>query len=197
MSLSKFDTQSYGHFVTTKTFRNKLIFRDAKCCEIVLGDIGFYRKKLGFKLLGYCVMPDYLHMIVWWDVDEKPELTISKVVQLIKSHSAKEIASYLKTGRRKPSLSPYSRAQSEGSGLPMGYVWKNKGSVHTPSEYQIWQSSFYDFNIYSEEKLLQKLNYLHWNPVRAGLCEKPEDWPWSSYRFYEFRKQGTLSVDTL
>ncbi len=44
----------------------------------------------------------------------------------------------------------------------------------------IWQPSFYDFNIYSESKLHQKVEYIHWNPVRAGLCKRPEDWPWSS-----------------
>lgn len=125
-------------------------------------------------------MPDHLHCLIFWDGDEYQELTISKIMQVVKSHSAKEMVHYIQTGRRKPSLSPYSA--SEGSQLPNMYEWKNKGKVHTRSKTQIWQRGFYDFNIYSEKKFVEKLNYIHKNPVTAGLCENPEDYPWSSYR---------------
>jgi len=121
MTLPKFSETSYAHFVTAKTFENRPIFKDKKCCEILLKDIDFYRDKLGFKLIGYVIMPNHLHLIVWWDVEELPKLTISKIIQSIKGHSAKEITSYLKSGRRKPSLSPYSQAASEGSQLPGDY----------------------------------------------------------------------------
>jgi hypothetical protein len=43
---------------------------------------------------------------------------------------------------------------------------------------------FRDFNVYSKQKHVEKLRYIHRNPVRRGLVEKPEDWEWSSYRFY-------------
>jgi len=152
-------------------------------------------------------MLDHLHLIVWWDVDENKVLTISKIIQSIKSHSAKEILNYLNTGRRKPSLSPYSQAASEGSPLPSGYKWVDKGLVHTPAIDKIWQKSFYDFNIYSEEKLREKLNYIHWNlplrgitrrvTVRAGLCKKPEDWPWSSCSFYKYGRQREIKIDII
>ena len=153
MTPPRFNESSYAHFVTTKTFENKALFRDEKYCEIVLKDIDFYRKNMGFKLFGYVIMPDHLHLIVWWDVEAQKSLTISKIIQSIKSHSAKEIANYLIKGRRKPSLSPYSKAASEGSQLPDGYKWVVKGKVHTPTKHKIWQPSFYDFNIYSEERL--------------------------------------------
>jgi hypothetical protein len=67
--------------------------------------------------------------------------------------------------------------------------------VHTPAVSRIWQKTFYDFNIYSEEKLREKLNYIHWNPVRAKLCAKPEDWLWSSYTFYEDGISGKIQID--
>ena len=89
-------------------------------------------------------------------------------------------------------LSPYSKSASEGSHLPgcliervhlpNAYEWKNIGKVHTKPKTQIWQKGFYDFNIYSEKKFNEKLNYIHNNPVTARLCESPEDYQWSSYK---------------
>jgi len=47
-----------------------------------------------------------------------------------------------------------------------------------------WQARYYDFNVWSERKRIEKLDYMHGNPVRRGLVEKPEDWAWSSFRHY-------------
>jgi len=49
---------------------------------------------------------------------------------------------------------------------------------------RFWQPRYYDFNVWSAEKRVEKLKYLHRNPVRRGLVEKPEDWKSSSYRHY-------------
>jgi len=47
--------------------------------------------------------------------------------------------------------------------------------------YKIWQQGAgYDFNVYTPHKLLEKVAYIHANPVRAGLAANPEDYPWSS-----------------
>jgi len=179
-NLPKFNDQNYVHFITTKTFENYPYFRDNKCCLILLGELDFYRKHLEFKVLGYVIMPDHLHCLIFWNVEKYPKLTISKIVQGIKSHSAKEISYYLRTGRRKPSLSPYSKGASKGSHLPNVYEWKNIGKIHTKSNIQIWQKGFYDFNIYNEKKFYEKLNYIHNNPIVIGLCEKKEGYQWSS-----------------
>jgi len=47
-----------------------------------------------------------------------------------------------------------------------------------------WQPRYYDFNVWSEKKRIEKLRYIHRNPVRRGLVKNPEDWQWSSYRHY-------------
>jgi putative transposase len=49
---------------------------------------------------------------------------------------------------------------------------------------RFWQPKSYTFHVYSEHKLIQKLEYMHLNPVRAGLVEKAEDWRWSSARWH-------------
>jgi putative transposase len=48
---------------------------------------------------------------------------------------------------------------------------------------RFWQARFYDFNVYTEGKKKEKLNYMHANPVKRGLVEHPRDWPWSSWEF--------------
>ena len=47
-----------------------------------------------------------------------------------------------------------------------------------------WQRRYYDFNVCTEAKRMEKLRYMHRNPVKRGLVEKPEEWEWSSFRHY-------------
>ena len=51
--------------------------------------------------------------------------------------------------------------------------------------------------VYSEKKRLEKLNYMHGNPVKCGLVASPEQWPWSSFRFYSLNDSSVLSMDRL
>jgi putative transposase len=65
--------------------------------------------------------------------------------------------------------------------------------VH-PAGTPFWQPRYYDFNVWSAEKRVEKLKYIHWNPVRRGLVEKPEDWQWSSYRHYASQAEGVVEI---
>ena len=64
-------------------------------------------------------------------------------------------------------------------------------------ERRFWQSRYYDFNVFTTEKRVEKLRYLHRNPVTRGLVEKPEDWPWSSYRHYATGVEGTVEIESM
>ncbi len=58
------------------------------------------------------------------------------------------------------------------------------------------QSRFaYDFNLRTHKTLLEKLDYCHKNPLTRALVDRAEDWPWSSYRFYEFGDESVLKMD--
>jgi REP-associated tyrosine transposase len=61
---------------------------------------------------------------------------------------------------------------------------------------QFWQRRYYDFNVHSEIKRVEKLQYMHRNPVRRGLVEKPEEWPWSSFVHYATGAVGTVEVES-
>ncbi len=59
-----------------------------------------------------------------------------------------------------------------------------------------WQRRYYDFNVWTDRKRVEKLRYIHRNPVRRGLVEKPEDWPWSSFRHYAFGEVGRVEIES-
>ena len=51
-------------------------------------------------------------------------------------------------------------------------------------EYQIWKREPLSIELLNKAMFIQKLEYIHYNPVRAGLCELPEDYHYSSAKFY-------------
>ena len=58
-----------------------------------------------------------------------------------------------------------------------------------------WQKRYYDFNIRSDEQFVEKLGYIHRNPVRHGLCDRPEDWEWSSFMQYATGCEGRVEIE--
>jgi len=63
------------------------------------------------------------------------------------------------------------------------------------NESHFWQRRFYDFVVWTEQKRVEKLNYMHQNPVKRGLVAKPEDWEWSSVRHYAYDEAGPVLVN--
>ena len=59
-----------------------------------------------------------------------------------------------------------------------------------------WLTRYYDFLVHNDEKRIEKLRYMHRNPVVRGLVEKPEDWPWSSFRHYAAGVEGAVEVES-
>jgi putative transposase len=59
-----------------------------------------------------------------------------------------------------------------------------------------WQPRYYDFNVFTEAKRIEKLHYIHRNPVARELVTKPEDWPWSSFLAYATHQPGHITIET-
>jgi len=59
-----------------------------------------------------------------------------------------------------------------------------------------WQAHYYDFNVSSHDKFVEKLRYIHRNPVRRGLVTKPEDWQWSSFHHYLTGTPGIVEIES-
>ena len=78
-------------------------------------------------------------------------------------------------------------------------VLKQRSSkiLKRPGEVQFWQRRYYDFNVRNSEKTVEKLRYMHRNPVKRGLVEKPEEWRWSSFRHYATGLEGTVEIESM
>ena len=63
-------------------------------------------------------------------------------------------------------------------------------------ERPFWQSRYYDFNVHTNRKHVEKLKYMHRNPVVRGLVKKPEDWEWSNFRHYLTGQIGTVEIES-
>ena len=59
-----------------------------------------------------------------------------------------------------------------------------------------WHARYYDFNVWTEPKRIEKLRYMHRNPVARGLVAKPEDWLWSSFRHYATGFFGAVEIES-
>ena len=59
-----------------------------------------------------------------------------------------------------------------------------------------WQKRYYDFNVRNRRQFMEKLRYIHRNPVRRGLCVRPEDWEWSSFLHYATGMEGRVEIES-
>lgn len=180
-NLPRFDSESYVHFVTTNTDEGRPYFEHEGFCRILLEELCFYSRKLGFTVVGYVIMPDHVHLLLWWDTDDNPTLSISKVMQAVKGATARRVIDSL-TGRSEHLLRPI--AQGRERMLSATHDGAGPKSHNRNIRHRLWQRGFYVFNIYNEETLIEKLDYVHNNPVTAGLVDSPGDYKWSSYSTY-------------
>ena len=70
----------------------------------------------------------------------------------------------------------------------------HKLSAHATNPF--WQPRYYDFNVYREAKLMEKLDYMHRNPVQRGLVARPEDWTWSSAPHYATGEECGVEIES-
>ncbi len=171
--IKHYTTQGHAHFITLVINKRMSVFLNSETARKAIQAIEFYQKNLFFKILGYVIMPDHIHLIVW----PEGKKTLEEFVRDFKKYLAQEIL------HRVTSLE------------------KTKILLERPQKrnhrFQIWQKGYYDFNIYNQETLNEKLSYMHNNPVRKRLVENPEDYPYSSCRDYMEKGEVLLKVDRI
>ena len=119
-------------------------------------------------------MPDHTHLIV-----NPIGRDISKVMRRLKSTSARKILDWLRTSDYAASLKKLALKKPQ-----------KRGHTHA-----VWQKEFSAIDLWSHKFVLQKLNYIHMNPVRAGLCKHPAEWKWSSYGAYLKHEPGSVPIE--
>ena len=69
-------------------------------------------------------------------------------------------------------------------------------TLHAKYPPHFWQARYYDFPVWTESKRIEKLRYIHRNPVKRGLVEEPEDWKWSSFVHYATGTEGIVEIES-
>lgn len=64
------------------------------------------------------------------------------------------------------------------------------------AECPFWLPRYHDFNVYTDRRFKEKLRYMHRNPVKRGLVDGPEDWPWSSFHHYLTGEEGRIEIES-
>ena len=135
-----YDSERHAHFVTFSCFKRRRLLDDNHSKEIVIEILDSQLKLQNGKCAGYVIMPDHVHAIIWFFQNGQ----LVRFMQQWKRRTSREIKYHLRTN-----LCRY---------------YKNIGD-----DDPVWQAKYYDFNIYSMEKFIEKLRYMHGNPVKKGV----------------------------
>ena len=175
MTLSRYNIyeEAQPHFLTIPLWMGFPLFTNSDIVMELLGSIRFTQKERKLILYAWVVMEHHLHLIA-----KAPDLW--KTIKEFKSYTARMIIDYLKQRR---------------SYLWLNKLHKAKLTYKQTSTYQVWQEGSYPQQILNEEMVIQKIDYIHYNPVRRVYVEEPAYWRYSSARYYE-GEEGLLEVRT-
>ncbi len=156
------------HFITCSRYRRGPVLDTAHRRDLLLTLLEEVRRRHRFVVLGYVVMPEHFHLLI----SEPQETPPSVVMQVLKQRFAHQILRRSRLAQRRGQSSPWDEVAGE-----------------------IWQRRYYDFNVWTERKRIEKLRYMHRNPVKRGLVSQPEHWAWSSFRAYAFGEPGPVRIN--
>jgi putative transposase len=161
-------------FITAIAKDRLPIFRTDTIKAITCEALDQAQQSGGFLLLAYVVMPDHVHLLT-----DSPR-PASEILRYIKGTIGHEVIEYLKREGYEESLRKLRHEE-----------WKRR------HRYSLWDHESNVFSIFSEAILMQKVNYVHLNPVRAGLVQRATDYRWSSARFWQgcVTESEPLAVD--
>src|ERR1700686_4119956 len=138
------------------------------------------RRSFRLHVYGYVVMPERVHLLL-----SEPE----------KDTSSDRTAPL----KPKPGLSGqpvFSEPQQDTLADALKSLKQGVSRRLIGDAEHFWQKRYYDFNIRNYPQFVEKLRYIHRNPVKQGLCDRPEDWQWSSFRNYATGAEGHVEIES-
>ena len=165
-NLKRYQNTGQLHFITFSCYRRRSFLRTPGKRSLFLRVLESTRQRCGWVVVGYVVMPEHVHLLV----SEPESSSLATAIQLLKQTSSRQA--------RKP-------------------CHPGQQELFAPQETRcpFWQKRYYDFNLRIAKKRIEKLKYMHRNPVKRGLCAAPEEWKWSSYRTYAFEERGMVLIN--
>ena len=162
------------HFITSTILHWIPVFTNQESVEILIQSFKHLQKSDDLKVFAYVILENHFHLVA-------SSSDISKSMQKFKSFTAKEILQLL---------------QTKGVKTILEQLAFYKKAHKTTTQYQLWQEGIQPKLIENEEMMINKIEYIHNNPVKRGYVEKAEHWRYSSARDYA-SKEGLLEVERL
>jgi putative transposase len=154
------------------------VFTRQQYKDIVIDSLRFCQKEKGLIIYGWCLMTNHIHLIVGRTVE----------------HRIEEIVRDLKNLLLCRSVAPFESNMQESRRIWMLRLFKSAGlDSKKHINYKFWQNEYHPVELNTKEMMDQKLEYIHDNPVKEGIVERPEDYIYSSARDYTGRK-GLLNI---
>ncbi len=161
-------------FFITSTIVNWIpVFKIKDNIDSLINAFTYSQRNKKLKIYSYVIMPEHFHMVCESD-------NMVKVFQSIKSYSAKRIIETYKDLEDIQTIEQFQVSKKE---------------YKATSKYQIWQEGFHPKAILSEEMFSQKVNYIHFNPVKRGLVKEMTDYKYSSAGDFFLKVKGVIDLD--
>ncbi len=167
-------------FVSGSVFHRVPLFKQSEPCEIFLRALDAYRCKFDFRVHAYVVMPEHYHFLVWFPRERR----VTDFLRDFKSLVGKQVLDWMRLEQLSALMSRFRLESVPNRRRDPRFCVLQYGNVVKPFEG-------------GARVLMQKVNYIHENPVRAGLASKAEDYPYSSMRAYLGEQSFLVQVDVL
>ena len=135
---------------------------------LIVKSLKYCQENKGLIIYAYCLMPSHLHMICQAEEPAK----LSDILRDFKSFTSKGIINQILEG-----------SESRKEWL-LKLLSNKKSTADTNYKFQVWQPGNHAKVLYGSRFIYEKLNYIHQNPVKDLIVEKPEDYLFSSARNY-------------
>ena len=168
------------HFLSFAVVEWVDVFTRRQYKDIVVESLRYCQLEKGLLIHAWCLMSNHMHLIVSSKTND-----LSDIIRDFKKFTAKKIIAAIENN------------ENESRKDWMLSIFKSAGSDNSRNKsYQFWRQDNQPKEMFSAKFSVQKLNYVHNNPVEAGLVEKPEDYLYSSARSYKYGKDaGLLPVE--
>lgn len=165
------------HFITTTAVRRVHLFRRDVIKRIIADSFNYMRTHQWIRLYVFVIMPNHIHLIVRFLGDH----VLSNVMRDFKKHTAKQIIRHY---------------QAEGNGPALQFL--KQAASHIPDQqHKVWKDGYDAREVFTLEFFRQKADYIHNNPCQPHwrLAERPEEYLWSSAKYYLLGEPGVITVD--
>jgi putative transposase len=165
---------THPHFITCTILHWIPIFTRVETTDIILNSFRYLQQEDNLNIYAYVILENHLHLIASSD-------DIGYSMRKFKSFTAKEILKYL---------------QQKNVTTILDQLAFYKKAHKTKAEYQLWQEGIQPKLIQSEQMMIERINYIHQNPVKRGYVDEVKHWRYSSARDYD-GVEGLLKVERL